>query len=127
MVYEDEKDYIMRIIKEMVRVLISLALGRKYVQVELPKENKYDISGDKMSKWKALIDSGNVNEAENMLLDNLDYSDKEDLAEAVFFYEYASEKGSDFLEKCNYSEGEVLEGLKQLALHCGCESVLDLL
>lgn len=39
MLYEEEKDYIMRIIKEMIRVLISVLLGKRYVQVELPLEN----------------------------------------------------------------------------------------
>ena len=38
--FTDEKDYIMRIIKEMVRVLFSLVFGKKYVSVEIEKENK---------------------------------------------------------------------------------------
>ena len=33
---DDEKDYIMRMIKEIARVLASVMLGKKYVQVELP-------------------------------------------------------------------------------------------
>ena len=33
--FTDEKDYIMRIIKEMVRVLFSLVFGKKYVSVEI--------------------------------------------------------------------------------------------
>ena len=37
--FTDEKDYIMRMIKEMVRVLFSLMFGKKYVSVELEKEN----------------------------------------------------------------------------------------
>ena len=37
--FTDEKDYIMRIIKEMVRVLFSLVFGKKYVSVEIEKEN----------------------------------------------------------------------------------------
>ena len=41
MLYEDEKDYIMRMIKEMVRVLFSLMLGKQYTQVELPGENRF--------------------------------------------------------------------------------------
>ena len=35
--FTDEKDYIMRIIKEMVRVLFSLVFGKKYVSVEIEK------------------------------------------------------------------------------------------
>lgn len=120
MLYEEEKDYIMRIIKEMIRVLISVLLGKRYVQVELPLENKYGISEANASKWKTLVDSGKVNEAENMLLENIDYNSKENIAEALFFYEYVSEKGKEFLEACDYSEDEVLDGVKRLAVHSGC-------
>ena len=36
--FTDEKDYIMRMIKEMVRVLFSLAFGKEYVSVELKRK-----------------------------------------------------------------------------------------
>ena len=81
---DDEKDYIMRIIKEVARVLASVMLGKKYVQVELPVESKYQISGDKLHHLKTMVDNGEINEAENELLERIDYSDKEDLAEAMF-------------------------------------------
>ena len=41
--FTDEKDYIMRMIKETIRVLFVVAFGEKYVSVEL--ENKYEVSG----------------------------------------------------------------------------------
>ena len=37
MIYEEESDYIMRMIKEAARVLFSLIFGKKYTQIELPK------------------------------------------------------------------------------------------
>ena len=43
MYFTDEKDYIMRMIKEMVRILFSLIYGKKYVSGELEKENKYEV------------------------------------------------------------------------------------
>ena len=65
---DDEKDYLMRIIKEVARVLASVMLGKKYVQVELPVESKYQISGDKLHHLKTMVDNGEINEAENELL-----------------------------------------------------------
>jgi hypothetical protein len=47
MTFDDEKDYIMRIIKEVARVLFSLMLGKKYVAVEMEKDNEYEVSGKK--------------------------------------------------------------------------------
>ena len=54
---DDEKDYIMRMIKEIARVLASVMLGKKYVQVELPVESKYQISGDKLYHMKTMVDN----------------------------------------------------------------------
>lgn len=68
MYFTDEKDYIMRMIKEMVRVLFSLMFGKKYVSVELEKENKYEVSGKNLKDFLDMIDSGEINEAENILL-----------------------------------------------------------
>lgn len=62
-----------------------------------------------------MVDQGEVNEAENELLERIDYSSKEDLAEAMFFYEYAASKGDEFLEEHNYSLEEIQEGIQQLA------------
>ena len=42
---DDEKDYIMRMIKEIACVLASVMLGKKYVQVVLPVE-----SGNRVKK-----------------------------------------------------------------------------
>ena len=55
--FTDEKDYIMRIIKEMVRVLFSLVFGKKYVSVEIEKENKYEVYGKKLQSFLDMIDS----------------------------------------------------------------------
>ena len=40
MFVEDEKDYIMRMIKQLIRALFSVILGREYTAVELPQEKK---------------------------------------------------------------------------------------
>ncbi|MCI6060625.1 MAG: DUF6483 family protein [Dorea sp.] len=127
MQYEDEQDYIMRMIKESVRVLASLILGKKYVQVTLPPENKYQVSGSKEPEWKELTDNGHINEAENSLLEKIDYQNQADVEEALLFYEYVSRKGNDFLKQCNYSEEEVLEGLKNLARRSGYAGILEMI
>ncbi|SEL28315.1 hypothetical protein SAMN04487770_10869 [Butyrivibrio sp. ob235] len=69
MTFDDEKDYIMRIIKEVARVLFSLMLGKKYVAVEMEKDNGYEVSGKKLEDFLMMIDQGMINEAENQLLD----------------------------------------------------------
>ena len=127
MYFTDEKDYIMRIIKEMVRVLVSLAFGKKYVSVELEKENKYEVSGKKLKSFLDMIDLGQINEAENILLDNIDYTNKEEVMAAALFYQYLSEKDNEFLENNNYTKEEVLSGFKQLLIQSGYKELFYLI
>ena len=119
MLYEDEKDYIMRMIKEMVRVLFSLMLGKQYTQVELPGENRFSVSGKNLGDLKEMADRGKINEAENLLLENLDYENKEEVAAAVLFYEYVGQMEEGFLKENGYSLEEVYDGLMQIARNSG--------
>ena len=123
----DEKDYIMRMIKEMVRVLFSLAFGKKYVSVELEKENKYEVSGKNLKIFLNMIDLGQINEAENILLDSIDYTNKNEVMAVALFYQYLSEKDNQFLENNNYTKEEVLSGFKQLLMKSGYSDLLYLL
>ena len=127
MYFTDEKDYIMRMIKEMVRVLFSLVFGKKYVSVELEKENKYEVSGKKLKSFLDMIDLGQINEAENILLDNIDYTNKEEVMAAALFYQYLSEKDNEFLENNNYTKEEVLSGFKQLLIQSGYKELVYLI
>lgn len=119
MLYEDEKDYIMRMIKEMVRVLFSLMLGKQYTQVELPGENRFSVSGKNLGDLKEMADRGKINEAENLLLENLDYENKEEVTAAVLFYEYVGQMEEGFLKENGYSLEEVYDGLIQIARNSG--------
>ena len=124
MYFTDEKDYIMRMIKEIVRILFSLIYGKKYVSVELEKENKYEVSGKNLKSFLDMIDSGQINEAENILLDNIDYANNDEVMAAALFYQYLSEKDSEFLINNNYTKEEVLSGFKQLLVQSGYNNLL---
>ena len=40
------------------------------------KKNKYEVSGKNLKDFLDMIDSGKINEAENILLDSIDYTDR---------------------------------------------------
>ena len=117
--FEDEKDYIMRMIKEMVSVLFSILLGKQYVSVDEERKNGYEVSGTDLNDLLDMIDNGQINEAENLMLDDIDYSDKKGLAAALLFYQYLSEKKKDFLQDHDYSDEEILDGAKQVLQKAG--------
>ena len=124
MYFTDEKDYIMRMIKEMVRVLFSLMFGKKYVSVELEKKINMKYQGKNLKDFLDMIDSGQINEAENILLDNIDYTNNDDVMAAALFYQYLSEKDSEFLINNNYTKEEVLSGFKQLLVQSEYNNLL---
>ena len=123
----DEKDYIMRMIKEMVQVLFSLVFGKKYVSVELEDENKYEVSGNTLKYFFDMIDQGDINEAENLLLEDLDYTNKEEVMAAAFFYQHLSQEDDDFLRRNDYTKEEVPFGFKQLLEKSGYKDLIRLI
>ena len=125
--FNDEKDYIMRLIKEMVRVLFSLMLGKQYVSVEREAENGYEVSGKMLEELLGMIDNGEINEAENLMLDSIDYSNENELAAAALFYQYLSEKSEDFLQENNYSKEEVLDGINHIMQKAGYDDVIKII
>lgn len=49
---DDEKDYIMRMIKEIAVSLPASCLGKNMFRWNLPVESKYQISGDQASPYE---------------------------------------------------------------------------
>ena len=125
--FEDEKDYIMRMIKEMVSVLFSILLGKQYVSVDEERKNGYEVSGTDLNDLLDMIDNGQINEAENLMLDGIDYSDKKELAAALLFYQYLTEKKKDFLQDHGYSDEEILDGAKQILQKAGYGDIVKIM
>ena len=66
----EEKDYYMRIVHEMVRMLIRLVFGK---DIDRNDEEAVPLEViDRYRKLTAMADDGDINEAENLLLDGLD-------------------------------------------------------
>lgn len=120
-----EQDYIMRMIKQMVKALISFVLGKENPLVELPLEEQYRSSEGFKRELLDMVNDGLINEAENLLYEKIDYSHKESVSDAVAFYGYLNELDNDFLEQHNYTREEVAEGLKNIASRTGVESIVD--
>lgn len=123
--WNDEKDYIMRMIQEISRVVFSLMFGKQYIQVELGEQSKYQVAGKNPDEYKRMVDHGEINEAENLLLEYLDYQSKDEVATAILFYEYVGSQTDEFLALYNYSKEEALDGMKQLAKEVGYNVIWD--
>ena len=55
---------------------------------------------------------------------NIDYANNDEVMAAALFYQYLSEKDSEFLINNNYTKEEVLSGFKQLLVQSGYNNLL---
>lgn len=121
-----ENDYMMRTIKEMLRVIAKL-LGKTTVTYELPAEENDTAEDALYRRLIGMADAGEINEAENLLFEALEENGEAVGGAALAFYEYLNDMDADFLDEHDYSREEVSLGIKNVARMLGCESVADAL
>jgi len=120
-----EQDYIMRMIKEMVRLFLKLLFN---INTDSPtaelleNEQKQSI----LNNLTNMIDEGNINKAENELYSIIENGEKDDLEMVILFYSYLNDKDDDFLSEHDFSREEVKDGLKTVLSKYGFESFSEL-
>ncbi len=119
----EEKDYIMRLIHELIRTLIKLLCGADPDRSEeelLPAAKK-----GRYLSLRQMLDDGEINQAENLLQEELDIHDRADLEMALLFYRSLNRKSDEFLEDHNFSREEIRDGISYVVDLYGYGSMLD--
>ena len=84
-----QDDYVMRTISDLVKAIARLFLGKDNVDYDLPTNEADDTEMDsRFRRLTALAEEGNINEAENLLFEEVDPADKQYLEMALAFYMY---------------------------------------
>lgn len=119
-----EQDYIMRLIKEMVRTLLKLLfhIDTDSQTKELLKERE---EKETLNALLELADEGEINEAENRLYDLISEGNMSALETALLFYSYLNDKTDEFLEEHNFSRDEIISGLKDVVGRYGLNGMAD--
>lgn len=119
-----EQDYIMRLIKEMVRAILKLLFQ---IDTENPITELLENTEKKetLEELLRMIDEGQINEAENRLSDLVDETDKESLKTALLFYSALNEKTDDFLLENNFSRDEIRLGIESVTEKFGVRSLAE--
>ena len=106
-----EQDYIMRLIKELIRALLKVIFHTDLdmPSVEMLKDAQRRCA---LEELLHLMDNGEINEAENRLSELLEDGGGEELALALLFYSHLNEKSNDFLEAHDFSREEIKAGLE---------------
>lgn len=109
-----EQDYIMRMIKEMVRALLKLLFD---INTDTPSAELIEDYNARSNLiiLTDMIDDGDINNAENKLYESISDSNMLDLKVGILFYSYLNDKDDEFLQKNNFSRDEVEMGIRTLA------------
>lgn len=124
---ELEKDYILRMIKDLVKSIAHIVLGKSEIEYELPEKSEYSKVDFLYVKLLELVNQGNINEAEDMLFKEINPSDMVQFEMAMSFYLYLNDFGDDYLEKNNYSRDEISEGINSICKEYGLSTMVDFL
>lgn len=120
-----EKDYVLRLIHEIVRALFKLLFSR-YIDEEkdicLSSENE-----EIYNRLIHMINNGEINSAENSLVYGLNLNDKQYFQLSLLFYEYLNSKGDSFLKEHDFSRDEILVGLKDIVSIYGYSNLIQIL
>ena len=101
-----EQDYIMRLIKEMVRTILKLIfdIDMDSPAEEMLSETKY---GEVLKELLHMVDSG------------------KHTVTALLFYAHLNKKDDDLLEKNNFSREEIVMGLKAIISDYGLGDIAE--
>jgi hypothetical protein len=120
-----EQDYVMRLIKEMVRAILKLLFN---IDTDSPTSELLEDSEEKstLDTLLDMVDDGKVNEAENEIYEMTENQDQNNLEVALLFYSYLNDKSDEFLEDNNFTRDEVKDGLKTIVSRYGLNSIASI-
>lgn len=120
-----EQDYVMRLIKEMVRAILKFIfnIDTASPSAELLEDEEKQQMLDELLD---MIDNGFINEAENKIYEITEDGRKIDLEIALLFYSYLNDKSDEYLEVHNYSRDEIKSGLKDITVRYGIDGFAEM-
>ena len=120
-----ENDVIMRQVRDRARMLAKILFGKDTPTYELEQNEIQTSSDDLYSRLIAMVKQGKINQAENVLYDELDRDEDSTIEVALGFYDYLNELPTEFLAMNEYSREEINEGIKALADRKGLGAVVS--
>ena len=117
-----EQDYVMRLIKEMIRVILKLLFN---IDVETLTTRLIENEEEKATLEVLLnmIDEGAINEAENIIFELAE--DNANLEMILLFYSYLNDKSDTFLLENHFSRKELQTDLKNILSQYGLDSMIE--
>ena len=115
-----QDDYMINNVKDTVRLICRLLFGEaKLPDYRIRQEGSTPESDELFRSIIFKADKGEINDAENLLLVNMDMDDSVYLELALTFYMKLNDMDTDYLDDHGYSREEILDGVKSLAEEWG--------
>ncbi|MCC3868439.1 DUF6483 family protein [Terrisporobacter mayombei] len=124
---ELEKDYILRMVKDLVKSIAHIVLSKSEIEYELPEKDAYSRVDYLYVRLLELVNQGRINDAEDILFDEINTSDMKQFEMAMSFYLYLNDFGDDYLESNDYSRDEISEGIKSICKEYGVSLMVEFL
>ena len=119
-----EEDYIMRQIREMVRMLLKLLF-----QLDQEEDSEELLRGTKenevLRELLEMVDDGRINEAENRVYELCEDGEMANLKVMLLFYDYLNGKSDEYLEQCEFSREELKEDMRDLLAGFGLSDIAE--
>ncbi|MEG0855305.1 MAG: DUF6483 family protein [Terrisporobacter sp.] len=122
-----DKDYILRMVNDLVKSIAHIILGKSEIEYALPDKNEYDKVDYLYVRLLEMSNNGHINEAENLLFDEINTSDMRQFEMAMSFYLHLNDFGDDFLEKNDFSREEISEGIKGICKEFNLSTMVEFL
>lgn len=119
-----ERDYIIRLIKEMIRTILKLLFN---IDTENSTENLLEDKENQntLDKLLDMVDNGDINGTENQIYDMTSDRNMANLEIALLFYSYLNDKDDEFLQKHDFCRDEIKSGVKELASRYGLTGMAE--
>ena len=119
-----EQDYIMRLIKEMIRTILKLLFN---IDMETPTTEllKNEEERATLETLLNMVDDGDINVAENKIFEIVEAGKRESLELVLLFYSYLNDKSDDFLAENNFSRKEIQDDLKYILSKYGLDGMAE--
>lgn len=112
------QDWLMRQVDMLVQAFARLLLGKDAGDTLQEEWNESSTAGEAdpfAAELNALLDEGEINEAEDLLFDRIGGGDPAYIKTGLAFYARLNQKDDGFLESHGFSRDEVREGLEDFA------------
>lgn len=116
-----QDDYILRQVEGLTRFLAKVLLGKDTISYHIIDDASHSDTDLLFYRLRELESSGGINEAEELLFDELESGNERYLEVALDFYSRLNELSDEELEARNFSREEILDGIKEAGKMFGIE------